>query len=173
MIAVPPETTDNIMTKIYTQAPLPFMGQKRRWNDAFKTALRNEFGDCTTFVDLFGGSGLLSHFTHTVRPDASVIYNDFDNYTGRLAAIPATNALLAELRTILHDYPRNKRIVEPYRTRVLETIARYDRTGYVDYISLSASILFSSNASMILMPTATSTGSPSPARTTATSSQNM
>ena len=131
--------------KIYTQAPLPFMGQKRRWNDQFKTALRNEFGDCTTFVDLFGGSGLLSHFTHTVRPDARVIYNDFDNYTGRLEAIPATNALLAELRTILCNYPRNKRIVEPYRTRVLDAIARYDRAGFVDYISLSASILFSSN----------------------------
>lgn len=83
------------MAKIYTQAPLPFMGQKRRWNDAFKTALRNEFGDCTTFVDLFGGCGLLSHFAHSVRPDARVIYNDFDGYTGRLAAIPITNALLA------------------------------------------------------------------------------
>ena len=133
------------MTKIYTQAPLPFMGQKRRWNDQFKTALRNEFGDCTTFVDLFGGSGLLSHFAHSVRPDARVIYNDFDGYTGRLAAIPATNAILAELRTILSDYPRNKRIVEPYRTRILDAIARYDRAGFVDYISLSASILFSSN----------------------------
>lgn len=91
------------------------------------------------------GSGLLSHFTHTVRPDARVIYNDFDNYTVRLAAIPATNAILAELRTILSDYPRNKRIVEPYRTRILDAIARYDRTDFVDYISLSASILFSSN----------------------------
>lgn len=95
--------------------------------------------------DVRRGSGLLSHFTHTVRPNARVIYNDFDNYTGRLAAIPATNAILAELRTILSDYPRNKRIVEPYRTRILDAIARYDRTGFVDYISLSASILFSSN----------------------------
>ena len=59
--------------------------------------------------------------------------------------IPATNAILAELRTILSDYPRNKRIVEPYRTRILDAIARYDRAGFVDYISLSASILFSSN----------------------------
>lgn len=62
-----------------------------------------------------------------------------------LLFIPATNAILAELRTILSDYPRNKRIVEPYRTRILDAIARYDRAGFVDYISLSASILFSSN----------------------------
>ena len=68
------------MAKIYNQAPLPFMGQKRRWNNDFKTALKNEFADCTIFVDLFGGSGLLSHFTKTVRPDAQVVYNDFDGY---------------------------------------------------------------------------------------------
>lgn len=133
------------MAKSHTQAPLPFMGQKRRWNEAFKAALRNEFTDCDTFIDLFGGSGLLSHFTHTVRPDARVIYNDFDNYTGRLAHIPDTNALLAELRVILHGYPRYKRITEPYYSRLMQVIERYDRAGFVDYISLSASLLFSSN----------------------------
>ena len=52
------------MTKNYTQAPLPFQGQKRKWNGDFKQALRH-FDDCNVFVDLFGGSGLLSHFTHT------------------------------------------------------------------------------------------------------------
>lgn len=38
------------MAKIYNQAPLPFMGQKRRWNNDFKTALKNEFADCTIFL---------------------------------------------------------------------------------------------------------------------------
>ena len=133
------------MAKSYTQAPLPFMGQKRRWNEAFKAALRNEFTDCNTFIDLFGGSGLLSHFTHTVFPNAQVIYNDFDHYADRLAHIPDTNALLAELRVILHGYPRYKRITEPYYSRLMQVIERYDHAGFVDYISLSASILFSSN----------------------------
>lgn len=45
--------------KNYTQAPLPFQGQKRRWNGAFKKALK-EFDDCNVFIDLFGGSGLLA-----------------------------------------------------------------------------------------------------------------
>lgn len=67
--------------KTYTQAPLPFMGQKRRWNQEFKRILKTEFTDCNTFVDLFGGSGLLSHFTKSVRPDAKVVYNDYDNYS--------------------------------------------------------------------------------------------
>ena len=133
------------MAKIYTQAPLPFMGQKRRWNNDFKTALKNEFADCTIFVDLFGGSGLLSHFTKTVRPDAQVVYNDFDGYVHRIEAIPTTNAILAEIREIVKDVPRTKRITGQPRTQVLEVLERYDKQGYVDYITLSASILFSSN----------------------------
>ena len=40
-------------------------------------------------------------------------------------------------------YPDNKRIEEPYRSRVLETIQAYERRGFVDYVTLSASILFS------------------------------
>ena len=131
------------MPKTYTQAPLPFMGQKRRWNTEFKTAIRQRFGDCHTFVDLFGGSGLLSHFTHAVRPDAQVIFNDYDDYSKRLRAIPVTNQILAELRQVLDGYPELKRIDEPYRSRVLEVIERHDRQGFVDYITLSASIVFS------------------------------
>ena len=119
------------------------MGQKRRWNQDFKRILKTEFTDCNTFVDLFGGSGLLSYFTKSVRPDAKVIYNDFDDYSRRLEAIPTTNALLAELRGIMAGYPDNKRIDEPYRSRVLEAIKTYEKRGFVDYVTLSASILFS------------------------------
>lgn len=31
-----------LMSKTYTQAPLPFMGQKRRWNKEFKAALLSQ-----------------------------------------------------------------------------------------------------------------------------------
>lgn len=94
---------------------------------------------------MFGGSGLLSHFTKSVRPDAVVVYNDYDNFQRRLETIPSTNALLAELRAIMSGFPDNKRIVEPYRSRVLDAIAAYEKRGFVDYITLSASILFSAN----------------------------
>ena len=130
--------------KNYTQAPLPFMGQKRRWNKEFKTALLKEFGDCHTFIDLFGGSGLLSHFTHTVRPDATIIYNDYDGYVERLAHIDTTNRLLAELRTILNKCRDNQRITDPERTHILDLFRLYESRGeFVDYISISNSILFS------------------------------
>ena len=44
----------------YTQAPLPFQGQKRKFLKDFKSAL-TEFSPTATYVDLFGGSGFLSH----------------------------------------------------------------------------------------------------------------
>lgn len=49
--------TDYIMekTNIYSQAPLPFVGQKRMFASEFRKVLER-FGDKTVFVDLFGGS---------------------------------------------------------------------------------------------------------------------
>ena len=67
------------MRKMYLSAPLPFMGQKRMFAKEFIKVL-GQFPDSTMFVDLFGGSGLLSHITKCVRPDTTVVYNDFDNY---------------------------------------------------------------------------------------------
>lgn len=130
------------MTKIYTQAPLPFQGQKRRWNNEFKNALK-QFDCCNVFVDLFGGSGLLSRMVKDVRPDAVTIYNDFDNFRCRIDNIPRTNALLSELRDVLRSYPRGKIIKEPYRTAIINRIKAEGVTGFVDYITLSASLLFS------------------------------
>ena len=102
-----------------------------------------QFPDGTTFVDLFGGSGLLSHIAKCQKPDSTVVYNDFDGYRRRLEALPVTNALLAELRGIA-DVPRHSIIRGELRLRVLECIKKYETEyGYVDYITLSASVLFS------------------------------
>lgn len=99
--------------KNYTQAPLPFQGQKRRWNGAFKKALK-EFDDCNVFIDLFGGSGLLARMAKDARQDAVVYYNDYDDYQRRIDSIPQTNALLSDLREILHGIPDGKLICEPH-----------------------------------------------------------
>jgi len=58
--------------KNYNQSPLPFQGQKRRFMADFKTALK-EFKTAPLFIDLFGGSGLLSHWVKQQLPDATVI----------------------------------------------------------------------------------------------------
>lgn len=131
------------MTKQYSQAPLPFMGQKRFWNNQFKQVIRDNFSDCHTFVDLFGGSGLLSHFTHTVRPDARVVYNDYDGYVERIRHIDETNTILCRLRDVLADYPKGKRIEGSKRSEVVEVLRQAEQTyESVDYISLSNSLLF-------------------------------
>lgn len=124
-------------------APLPFMGQKRMFAREYIKVLEG-FKDARVFVDLFGGSGLLSHITKCKRPDATVVYNDFDGYRERLANISRTNLLLADLRGIAKDVPRLKPIKGAARERILERLEREEREwGYVDYITLSSSLMFS------------------------------
>lgn len=130
------------MRKQYLSAPLPFQGQKRMFAKEYIEVLR-QFPNDTTFVDLFGGSGLLSHIAKCQKPNATVVYNDFDGYRQRLQHIPQTNELLAELRNIV-DVPRHKHITGTTRERVLSCIREHERThGYVDYITVSASVMFS------------------------------
>lgn len=130
------------MRKMYLSAPLPFQGQKRMLAKEFIKVLE-QFPRSTLFVDLFGGSGLLSHITKRVRPDATVVYNDFDNYRQRLASIPATNVLLSDLRQITEGMPRNKRITGEIREKILERLEREEKEhDHVDYITLSSSLLF-------------------------------
>lgn len=128
--------------KVYTTAPLPFMGQKRRFLKDFKEALK-QYPANATYVDLFGGSGLLSHTVKSVYPEATVIYNDFDGYSERIAAIPHTNKIMADLRTLLDGQPKDKRITGAVKDAVINRIE--SEPGYVDFITLSSSLLFSMN----------------------------
>ena len=131
------------MKNLYLSAPLPFMGQKRMFAKEFIRVLE-QFSDKTVFVDLFGGSGLLSHITKHQRPDATVVYNDYDGYCERLQAIPRTNALLSDLRTIAKDVPRHKPIKGEAREHIFERIICEEQEyGYVDFITISSSLMFS------------------------------
>ena len=130
------------MKKLYLSAPLPFQGQKRMFAKEYIKVLQ-QFPDGTTFVDLFGGSGLLSHIAKCQKPNSTVVYNDFDGYRHRLERIAQTNELLEELRAIV-DVPRSKPILGEIRKRVLDCIRKHEQKyGYVDYITLSTSLLFS------------------------------
>jgi hypothetical protein len=103
--------------KIYTSAPLPFQGQKRRHVKEFANIIKALKPD--TVIDLFGGSGLLSHTAKRAHPPARVIYNDYDNYCERLAHVDGTNKQLARLRELLSGYPRDTRIANKAREAVL------------------------------------------------------
>lgn len=128
--------------KIYNQAPLPFMGQKRKFLKAFKERLK-QCPDNGTYVDLFGGSGLLSRTVKDFYPAAKVIYNDFDNYRGRIAVISKTNTLIADIRALVDDLPKDKAIPATIKERILKRIKKDDQVYQVDYITLSANLLFS------------------------------
>lgn len=126
--------------KKYNQAPLPFQGQKRRFLNEFKEAL-SKFPSDAVYVDLFGGSGLLSHTVKQMYPEAKVIWNDFDNFFERLKHVESTNRLLAKIRALVAGCEKDKKIPAEIRAAILREIALEE--GYVDYVTISSSILFS------------------------------
>ena len=131
------------MRKQYLSAPLPFVGQKRMFAREFIQVLKR-YPDDAVFVDLFGGSGLLSHITKYQKPGATVVYNDFDNYRQRLENIPRTNVLLDKIRAVVASVPRRKFLPKKTKETILRLIEQEaHRYGYVDYITLSSSLLFS------------------------------
>ncbi|CAA0144688.1 DNA methyltransferase [Tenacibaculum maritimum] len=132
------------MKKSHTSAPLPFQGQKRNFIKQFKEALKTYPND-SIYIDLFGGSGLLSHTVKQVKPHAKVIYNDYDSFKNRIKAIPSTNIILSKLRELLEDYPKGNKIIGLKRNEVLNLLKKENKVGYVDFITISSSILFSMN----------------------------
>lgn len=131
------------MKKHYLSAPLPFVGQKRMFAREFIKVLE-QYPEDTIFIDLFGGSGLLSHIAKCQKPNAEVIFNDFDNYRHRLENVHRTNKLLADLRTIIGNMPKHTCIKGDKRERIFERLEQEEQTyGYIDFVTISSSLLFS------------------------------
>lgn len=131
------------MSKLYLSAPLPFVGQKRMFAKQFIEVIR-QYPAGTVFVDLFGGSGLLSHITKHFQPEARVIYNDFDNYRLRINNIPRTNRLLESIRPIASQFDRHKPITGIAREQIFSLLEQEEKeTGFLDFITLSSSLMFS------------------------------
>ncbi len=131
------------MSRMYLSAPLPFVGQKRMFARHFAEVVK-QYPEGTVFVDLFGGSGLLSHIAKRTHPGSRVVYNDFDNYRLRIANIPRTNALLNRIRPIASRFGRHKAITGEARDRIFGLLEQEElETGYLDFITLSSSLLFS------------------------------
>lgn len=128
----------------HSSAPLPFQGQKRNFVKQFKEVLKG-YPENAIYVDLFGGSGLLSHTVKTEKPNAKVVYNDYDNFKNRLESIPVTNEIISKLRPLLIGLDKKSKIPPLLKNKVLKVIKSYNNKGYVDYISLSSNLLFSMN----------------------------
>ena len=130
--------------KTYTQAPLPFTGQKRRFLKTFKALLNERIpgdGEGWIILDAFGGSGLLAHAAKRSKPAARVVYNDYDGYAERLAHINDTNRLRHTIDGLTQHLPRNKPIPPAERERVRQAIRDFD--GFLDLDCLGSWLLFS------------------------------
>ena len=133
-------------TKVFKQAPLPFIGQKRYFIKSFCEVLNENIhglGEEWTIVDAFGGSGLLSHHAKRLKPHARVIYNDFDNYAQRLKHIDDINRLRQQLAEVLKGIPKKNRIDKKTHALIIETIKNFD--GFIDIYCIGAWLLFSGN----------------------------
>src|SRR5690606_29874798 len=132
-------------SKNHTVSPLPFMGQKRRFLKKFKEVLVNNDPQAV-YVDLFGGSGLLAHTVKQFYPDSTVVFNDYDNFKERLDHVDQTNKLLADIRGLISDLPKDKAIPSARRKPIIDRIRHEEiSVGYVDYLTISSNLLFAMN----------------------------
>lgn len=132
------------MNKRFSSSPLPFRGSKRYYVKRFREVLV-QAQDIDTVVDLFGGSGLLSRAAKDTLPNCRVVYNDYDHYDERLFNTPNTNALLRSIAPLLESVPDKKKVPAETKKTILQLCADAEKEHKVDYITLSASLLFSGN----------------------------
>ena len=124
---------------------MPFQGQKRNFIKHFRELIKDEFRAHRNgiFIDAFGGSGLLSHNIKQIYPNARVIYNDYDNYSERLANIEATNEIFQAIEPITKKYKKGEKISGEDREKIIKIIDEYIKRGYfIDWLTLSSRFLF-------------------------------
>ncbi|MCO6546880.1 MAG: DNA adenine methylase [Gilliamella sp.] len=136
--------------KKYNKAPLSFQGQKRNFIKLFNEQIKKLCGDGSgwTIVDVFGGSGLLSHNAKYTCRNARVIYNDYDNYSNRLANISKTEEIRKDLLSLVTEYKQKERIKENTKEKIIEYLK--SKADSLDYITISGYLLFSGNTATSL-----------------------
>lgn len=129
-----------LFMKRYSRSPLPFLGQKRNWLRDIEGIDFSGF----TVIDLFGGSGLVSHSIKAKRADTRVIWNDYDNFKGRLEMIAETEELRANLLNV--GLEKAKRVNGDGRAKIKAIIDEHlVKFGRVDWITVSSWLLFAGN----------------------------
>ena len=112
--------------------PLSFIGNKSKFRKKFIEILERDFNDKYIYVDLFGGSGYLSYVVKNIFPNATVIYNDYDNYLDRVKHISDTNKILQDINEIFN---------------VMDLLEdKISKGEFVDINTITSQILFSGNS---------------------------
>ena len=129
----------------YCKPPLPFNGNKYMWRDKFEDIIKKIKYDDYVFIDLFGGSGLLSNWIHFFKPKSKVIYNDYDNFKARIDKIPQTNTIFNYLREFLKKYPYGSKIKDDDSKKIIEYIQKYDD---YDEITINSALTYNGRAKL-------------------------
>lgn len=104
--------------------PIPFQGNKKLWKNKFINIIK-EMGEYDIYVDLFGGSGILSHWVKHIFPSSTVIYNDFDKYEDRCKQIKETNEILTRCREVCKDLKKKQPLSEEQTKEIKKIFKEY------------------------------------------------
>ena len=129
--------------------PLSFIGNKSKFRKKFIEILERDFNDKYIYVDLFGGSGYLSYVVKNIFPNATVIYNDYDNYLDRVKHISDTNKILKDINEIFNEdnLKRSEKANTDTKTKVMDLLEdKISKGEFVDINTITSQILFSGNS---------------------------
>lgn len=131
----------------YSRAPLPFLGQKMCFSRLFTKIIKSLcLKQDVIFVDLFGGSGLLSNNVKSVYQNNTVIWNDYDNYQNRLNSIELTNKILNEIKQSIGKYKKRDKISNDDKEKIKNILSKYVKEygeDKIDFITISSNLRFS------------------------------
>ena len=113
-----------------TKPPIPFQGNKKLWKKKFIDIIK-EMGEYDIYVDLFGGSGILSHWVKHIYPSSTVIYNDFDKYEDRCKQIKETNEILTRCREVCKDLKKKQPLGEERTEEIKKIFKEYSNPDLI------------------------------------------
>lgn len=115
---------------MFKKAPLPFVGNKHKYVSYINKYTipylkkNNIINDDKIIVDVFGGSGILSHVFAYNFPNNQIVYNDYDNYTKYLKPenIQKFNKVLSYIRNIFNSLHTDKITDDKLKTKIINII---------------------------------------------------
>ena len=136
----------------HLRPPLTFQGNKKNLLKPFLKVLHSyNITRDTIFVDVFGGSGLLSYHLKQNYPQNRVIWNDFDDFKHRLEIAPITEKIRAHLCEICERHgdvmPKNEShavLKKETISEIRDYLAGFDESE-LDCIQMSQWLCFSGN----------------------------
>ena len=135
---------------MFKRPPLQFIGNKFRFREQFVEQVSQFKNPEYIFIDLFGGSGYLSHVTKHVHPNNQVIYNDFDGYKNRVEQVEKTDKIIEELKAKFeaNGVGYSDKASKELSDEIALMLKTKEENGeYVDWRTLSSQLCFTTSIS--------------------------